>query len=380
MFDFTYQNPVIIHFGKDSLKNLPLEIKKYGSTAMLVYGGESLKKYGHYQKIVDVLLNENIKIIDFGGNTRPSYQRVLDAIQIAQDEHVDVILGIGGSSVMDMAKIIGFGVKNKDLWSFLSEEKSNKDFDMLPVGEIPTYPSGGSEVDSAAEIDYFETGEHGALYGKYPKFAILYPEFSYSVSPKETTYGALVAFAQLSSSYFGGESSIADGLIESVLKQVLLNLDIVLNKPNDYDARANLMWASALNTLGILNRGKKSLWSIYASESIAEDILKIQYRYAIAIIFPKWLKAIVKHYPMNGLSYMKNVMHVDPLDKTDQQIIEEGLIKLENMFKEYGIATSYKEFAQYEVNDQFLDLVHQTIEEDDVLSKQEVEEMFVQCL
>ena len=102
---------------------------------------------------------------------------------------------------MDMAKIIAFGVKNDNLWDYLSHKLSPKGKEALPVGEIPTFPSGGSEVDSAAEIDDFESGEHGALYGMSPSFAILNPEFTFSVDKRNTAYGALVTFAQACSCY-----------------------------------------------------------------------------------------------------------------------------------------------------------------------------------
>lgn len=134
---------------------------------------------------------------------------------------MDVVLGIGGSVCMDMAKVIAFGVKNDNLWDYLSGKVPPDGLDMLPVGEIPTFPSGGSEVDAAAEIEDHESGERGSLYGRYPSFAILNPELTYSVNQKETAYGAMVTFAQLFSNYFGGSSRISEGFSETVMRTIL---------------------------------------------------------------------------------------------------------------------------------------------------------------
>lgn len=380
MKDFDFNNPVRIHFGHTSLSKLPEEIKRYGTKVLLVYGGGSIKKYGHYQAITEELEKSNLSFIDFGGNILPSYAKVLEAIDIVKQEKIDVILGVGGSTVMDMAKIIAFGAKNDNLWAYLSEELPNEACDMLPVGEIPTFPSGGSEVDSAAEIDDYETGEHGALYGRYPSFAILNPAFSYSINPKETAYGALVSFAQASSAYFGGESPIADGLSESVLRQILKDVEVALKDPENYDARANLMWASALTTIGILNRGKEGYWSMYASESLAENLFGIPYRYATAVIFPKWLKAISDHEPNKAVQYMTRVLNVDPEGKDAKQIIEEGVYRIQAVFERFGIASNYKEFKDYIVDEELMRKIETIAEDDDVLSKKEVIDMFVKCL
>jgi alcohol dehydrogenase YqhD (iron-dependent ADH family) len=379
MLNFSYSNPVTIHFGSDALEKLPEEIKKYGTRVMLVYGGNSLKSSGNYEKITDVLLKNQISYVDFGGNITPSYAKVIEAISICREENVDVVLGIGGSVCMDMAKIIAFGVKNHNLWDYLSGELSPKDKEMLPVGEIPTFPSGGSEVDAAAEIEDHENGVRGSLYGKYPSFAILNPELTYSVNQRETAYGALVTFAQLFSSYFGGNSKIAEGFCETVMRTVLDSLTVVLNNPKDYEARADLMWASAVNTFGLLRCGKESAWSLYGCETIAEELFHVNYRQAVAVLFPKWLKAISKHYSDATYNFAVNVMKVDPNSKSKIQVIEDGIAATENVYKLYGIAATFNEITEVSEKEVIIETL-QEFEDDDVLTREEVKDMILECI
>jgi alcohol dehydrogenase YqhD (iron-dependent ADH family) len=379
LLNFSYNNPVTIHFGRDSLEKLPKEIKKYGKRVLLVYGGNSLKSSGNYEKITDVLTKNQISYVDFWGNKVPSYQKVLEAIKICKQENVDVVIGIGGSSCMDMAKVIAFGVKNDNLWDYLSGKLSPNEREMLPVGEIPTFPSGGSEVDAAAEIEDYERSVRASLYGKYPSFAILNPEFTYSVDQRDTAYGAMVTLAQAFSNYFGGTSKIAEGFCETVMRTILDNVAISLKNPSDYEARANLMWASAVTTSGMLRCGKESAWSLYASEEIAEELFHVSYREAVAVIFPKWLRAISQHYSDAVFNYAVHVMKVDASDKSKIQIIEEGIAATQSIYSRCGIAITYNEIAEVPEKEVILKSLKKA-SDDDVLTREEVKDMIFKCI
>ena len=379
MTNYMYMNPVIIHFGKDSVKQLPEEIKKYGSRVILIYGGSSLKASGNYDIITDELSRNGISWVDFGGNTKPSYQKVLEAIELCKNENVDVVIGIGGCSCMDMAKIIAFGVKNDNLWDYLSHKLSPVGKETLPIGEIPTFPSGGSEVDFAAEIDDLVSVEHGALYGIYPTFAILNPLFTFSVDRRNTAYGALVSFAQACSCYLSGKDMIADGFCETVLKTIMQNLKTVLDTPDDYEARASLMWASALTTSGILNCSKESSWSLYASEGFAEKLFGINYREAVAVIFPKWLRMIAQNHAENVYRYAINVLLVEPASRTQQEVIEEGIEKTKEFFKQCGIAVTYNQITELPDKEK-IDRALESAQADDMLSAEQVKEMILNCI
>lgn len=379
MLNFSYHNPVMIHFGSDALEKLPGEILKYGKRALLVYGGSSLKSSGNYDRITEVLTKNQISYVDFGGNVTPSYAKVVEAVKLSRQEDVDVVLGIGGSVCMDMAKVIAFGVKNDNLWDYLSGKLPHKGLEMLPVGEIPTFPSGGSEVDAAAEIEDHESGERGSLYGRYPSFAILNPELTYSVNQKETAYGAMVTFAQLFSNYFGGSSRISEGFCETVMRTILDATPVALNNPSDYESRANLMWASAVNTLGMLNRGKESAWSLYGCETIAEELFHVNYRQAVAGIFPKWLRAMSNHFGDEVYNYAVKVMKVDPDPRTRIQVIEAGITLTEDVFRKYGIPGTFNDIAEVPETDAILEAL-EAFEDDDILTREEVKEMILRSI
>ncbi|WP_287822456.1 iron-containing alcohol dehydrogenase [Clostridium sp.] len=379
MLNFSYNNPVTIHFGSDALEKLPKEIKKYGKRVLLVYGRNSLKSSGNYEKITDVLIKNQISYVDFGGNVTPSYAKVLEAVKICKEENVDMIISIGGSVCMDMAKVIAFGAKNDNLWDYLSGKLSPNHREMLHVGEIPTFPSGGSEVDAAAEIEDHERGARGSLYGKYPSFAILNPELTYSVNQKETAYGAMVTFAQVFPHYFGGSSKIAEGFGETVMRTILVNVAIVLKNPSDYEARSNLMWASAVNTLGILSCGKERPWSLYGCETIEEEIFHVNYREAVAVLFPKWLRAVSKHYSDTVYNYAVRVMNVDANGKDKIQVVEEGIAATESIYRQYGIAVTFNEIAEVPEKETILEALKE-FEDDDVLTREGVKDMILKCI
>lgn len=378
MKNFSYNNPVTIHFGSDALEKLPMEIKKHGNKVLLVYGGNSLRASGNYEKITNVLTSNGIDYLDFGGNVTPSYAKALEAISLCRKENVKVVLGIGGSVCMDLSKVIAFGVKNDNLWDYLSGKLTPEDKEMLPVGEIPTFPSGGSEVDAAAEIEDHENGVRGSLYGKYPSFAILNPELTYSVNQRETAYGALVTFGQAFSSYFGGSSKIAEGFGETVMRTIVDSVGIALESPSDYEARANLMWASSVTTFGMLRSGKESAWSLYGCETIAEELFHVSYRIAVAVIFPKWLRAVSRHYSDAVYNYAVRVMNVDPAGKSKSQTIEEGIKATEEMYRKYGIAAVFNEIAHVPDRDEIAQRL-QYFEEDDMLTRDEIKEMILKC-
>lgn len=310
MDDFQLNIPTKVFFGKDALDHLG-EICS-SKKVLLVYGGSSLKNSGTYSLIVESLKNNNNKIIDFGGHKLPSYQEIEKGIDICKKEEVDVVIGAGGCTCMDMAKIIAFGVKNRGLWSYLLQEKDPTGKQTLPIIEIPTYPSGGSEVDYAAECDDFVNSKHGSLYGIYPTYALINPEFSYSLNKELTAYSGIVGFIQTAAQYFGNPS-ISKEMVKAVLKSALTNLEIAYNHPQDYEARAALMWVSSLSTIGILGCGLRDPYGyeIYSLEGVFEKI-GLQYREALTMYFPRFLTLMSRHYSLDIASFYVDIFNIDP--------------------------------------------------------------------
>jgi len=379
MNDFYYANPAHLYFGRSAVEELPALIGEH--KVMLVYGGKSAKVNGAYDTITRVLRENHILWVDFGGNTEPSYQKALEGIELCKDEKIGCIIGVGGCTCMDLAKIIAFGAKNENLWGYLSFEipVTGKE-DHLLIGAIPTYPSGGSEADEAAEIDDLERGVHGSLYGIHADFSILNPEFTYSLSKEQTAYAAMVTFAQASICYLGGYSPIAEGFTRTVLDAIRSSVQAALFDPKNYEARATQMWASALTTLGILSCGKDKswAWSFYSDLEIIRQCMPISYRQAMTVLFPRWLEAQAVHHGDDVRRYMVSVMGVNgglPV----QSAVQEGVQRLIGLFESVGLPMTYRAFGKTPTQDE-LESASAAAEQDSALSKEELTGMYLACM
>lgn len=329
MEQFDYENPVKIRFGKGVLEELGTLVQN--KKVLLVYGSSSLKKSGAYDRIVSELEKGGNTVVDFGGISAPSYQKILEGIKIVQKEGISAVVGAGGCTAMDMAKIIAFGAVNPGLWSYLQLEKDPSGKKHLFTVEIPTYPSGGSEVDAAAECDDEATGKHGSLYGSYPDVALIDPELSYSLNGEMTAYSGFVSFCQLSTNYIGNTSVLVKGMIEKALKELLNATEKAMKEPEDYEARASLSWGSVLSTQGFLSAFNYSNLggAIYGMEGVAEEYGPMPYRKAIALYFPRFLVLLARWHPAEIRDYCVHVLDVDPeLDAKEAALAgEEKLIE-----------------------------------------------------
>lgn len=381
MNDFNFSTSIKFYFGKNAMNELAGLVKPHTNKVMLVYGGASAKSNGAYAAVTDKLTEAGIAYVDFGGNRIPSYQQALKAIDICVKENVGCVIGIGGSVCMDMAKVIAFGAKHadEDLWHcFYDVIEYDEDEPHLLVGAIPTYPSGGSEADTAAEIDNEETGQHGSLSGIGPDFSILNPEFSYTLDKEATAYAALTTFVQVSTAYLGGSSPISEKMSESVLEIILDSMRAALDNPEDYDARAGQMWASALCTMGILSCGK-DLWgySIYSEIEVIRQAMGISYRQAITVLFPRWLKAHSASHGEDVRHYLVSVFGVDG-SLSVEEAVNEGVQRIIELFESFGLPMTYNAFGKVPSPEQ-LEEGYARAEEEFSLSKEEIMKMYMEC-
>lgn len=380
MNNFCFRTPVNVYFGRDSLRELVPLVEKHTNKVMLVYGGGSVKTNGAYASVTAALAAGSISWVDFGGNKEPFYEKVTEAIAICQDEQVGCVIGIGGCTCMDMAKIIAFGARNNDLWDFLSGKQSAQGKEHLLIGVILTYPSGGSEVDEAAEIDNLQTGDHGTLLGVYADFSILNPEFSMSLDRKNIAYAAMVTFVQASICHLGGCSAISEAFTQQILSIVQSSAADAISNPDNYEARANQMWASALTTMGILSCGKDKswAWSIYNDLELIRLCMKLTYREAITVMFPRWLKAISVRHGEDVRRYMVAVMGV--VDNLPiRESIDEGVTRIINLFTELGLPMTYNEFGEIPTSLMLRDAADDLAEESD-LTTEEMVTLYLDCM
>lgn len=355
MKDFHFKVPMNVYFGKNAMENMPAEIKPHTNKVMLVYGGGSIKRNGAYDQIISVLNNAGIEYVDFGGNTNPWYSNVLKGVELARKENVGCVIGIGGSTCMDMAKIIAVGVKHDNLWEKLTSDPYTADQPRLLVGAIPTFPSGGSEAGFGAEVDDEKTGKHGSLYAFAPDFSILNPEFSFTLDPLATAYGAMVTFIQVSLNHLGGEFALTERITEAILDVIRESAETAIKEPENYEARANQMYASTFGTNGIPAKGKEIGWSyeMYDYSGVMRKLMGLAYRQGFTVIFPSWLKAEAKYHGEEVKKYLVRVWGVDDSLPT-AEACEKGVQIIKDYFVSLGIPMKYNAYGPLPTDEEMI--------------------------
>ncbi|MGN1181656.1 MAG: iron-containing alcohol dehydrogenase [Faecalibacillus sp.] len=359
MKDFNYYCPTKVIFGKDS--HLELANRCKNKKVLLMYGGQSFKKNGLYELFISLLKQNDIPYVEFGGITDKNYETYLKGIDICRNEEVTCVIGVGGAIIMDMAKIIAFGAKHNDLNTYLSQKIKANNHEKLFTILIPTYPSTGSETDDIADAVTRE-GKEGRLKGIFADYAILNPEFTYSLDRKNTALSAMVTFIQASVYYFDNNNQIAKGFAKTVLKTVLDSYETLLKNTDDYEARANIMWASAIITMGVLDIGMNSsyAWSVYSLGAIPCQLHHLSYREGVTLMYPYWLK-YMSDYHMDDIKQL--FIEILDIDQTlsDKEIIEKGCQKIKQLMDKGGIPTKSTVYGSMPEEKR----VNETIDEND---------------
>jgi len=347
MDDFSFNNTTKIIFGKNSLDNLANEIKNYGTKILLHYGQSSIKKIGLYNKIVKILNENNIEFVELSGvKPNPRLSLVHKGIDICKKEKVDLILAVGGGSVIDSAKAIAMGVEYEgDVWDFLTTDKMPSK--ALPIGTILTIPAAGSEASTGCVI----TKEEGMLKRAvnseliYPKFSILNPEIAYTLPKSEVANGVTDILSHLMERYFTNTKNveITDRLIESTMKTIINNAPKVLDNMQNYEAWSEIMWAGTIAHNNLLNTGRVGDWASHGIEHEISGIYDIAHGAGLAIVFPAWMKYVYKHDVNRFVQFASRVWNVDVDYFNLEKTALKGIFKLEEFFRSIGQFTKLSE-------------------------------------
>ncbi|MDO5018590.1 MAG: iron-containing alcohol dehydrogenase [Lagierella massiliensis] len=294
MKDFTFDISTKILFGKDQIKNLPKEIKKYGNRVLLVYGKNSIKKLGIYDEIVNIFNKEDITLFELEGVVpNPRIDKVREGVSLVKENNIDFVLAVGGGSVIDTAKLIAVSSNEVfDPWDIVIKKETAKSG--LPIGVILTLSATGSEMDDSSVITNEETGQKLGWASSFarPKFAIMNPEYTYSVNSYHTSAGIADIMSHTMENYFtlNDGAYLQDRMSEGVLKTCIKYGPIAMENPKDYDARANLMWAGSWAINGLLDSGKDTAWSVHPMEHELSAKRDITHGVGLAILTPYWLE------------------------------------------------------------------------------------------
>lgn len=317
MNNFVYHIPTKVYFGENTLGNLGKELSAFGKKVLLCYGGGSIKITGLYDKIISELNNAGLQYFELSGiQPNPRVTSVKQGAEICKREKIDVILAVGGGSVIDCAKFIGAAAfYNGDPWD-LSTKKAPIT-DCLPIVTVLTLAATGSEMDPTGVISNNDTNDKlgGGAFVMLPRVSFLDPSNTFTVSAYQTACGSVDIMSHIFEVYFHMDNDLymLDGFMEVLLKTVIKFAPIAMKHPDNYEARANLMWTSSWAINGFINGGKNHSWSCHPMEHELSAFYDITHGLGLAILTPRWLEfclndATLPRYKQFGV----NVFGIDP--------------------------------------------------------------------
>ncbi len=346
MQNFDYQTPTRLIFGKGVITKLPEVMKQFGSKILLTYGGGSIKKLGLYDKVRELL--DGSEIFELCGiQPNPKYDpSVLEGVRLCKENNIDVILAVGGGSVLDCSKAIAAGaLYDGDPWDLITYKTIGKA--SLPIVDILTLAATGSEYDPGAVISRTETNDKIGYMdsNNYPAVSILDPTYTFTVSKKQTAAGCADAMNHIMEQYFCEDSTLLnDGFMEAALKSLMVNARKCLDNPEDYTARAEMMLDCTYGCNGIYSLGNSySGWPCHGMEHALSAYYDITHGEGLAIITPRWMKHILSEKTVDRfVKYGTNVFGIDStLDKFE--IADKAIAETYSFFESIGIPMHLKE-------------------------------------
>lgn len=344
---FYYYNPTKLVFGKDSVSRITESLPEHVKKLLLHYGGGSIKRSGLYDQIMKILKEKDIEVVEFSGVTpNPKLSLVREGIKLCKEEKVDFILAVGGGSVIDSSKSIAAGVYAEgDVWDLYVQGKALTK--ALPIGVVLTISASGSESSNATIITNEETKQKLGLEDDLlrPKFAILNPELTLTLSERQTFAGAVDILSHVMERYFTNTENVelTDNLCEGTMRAVISNAYKLLENPNDYNARAEIMLCGTMAHSGILGLGRDEDW---ASHRIGHEITALYgttHGVTLAMILPAWMKYVYKKNIDRFVQFAKNVFNIDAESKTDEEVALTGIERFEEFLKDINIPVKLKD-------------------------------------
>ncbi|MBU5426077.1 iron-containing alcohol dehydrogenase [Tissierella pigra] len=347
MLNFNYNIPTRVFFGEGKIEVLGKQIKKYGSRVLLTYGGGSIKKIGLYDKVISILKENNIPYFELSGiEPNPRVESVIEGVKICRENNIDFILAVGGGSTIDCSKVIGAAYYyDGNPWDLVIGK--SKVENVLPIGTILTLSATGSEMDAGAVITNLETNQKYGIghSGMFPKFSILDPTYTYTVSKYQTASGVADIISHTLEEYFSNVKGayLQDRLAEGILKTCIKYGRIAIDEPTNYEARANLMWASSLAINGLIGYGKDSAWTVHPLEHELSAYYDITHGVGLAILTPHWMEHVLDQDNLwKFVEYGVNVWDIDR-NLDDMEIAKKSIEKTSEFFKSLGIPMTLKE-------------------------------------
>ena len=341
--NFTYSNPTRLHFGPDALDSLAGELTHYGKKVQLIYGGGSIKKNGIYDQVVAILKAAGKEIYeDAGVMPNPTVEKLNEGCRIARENHVDLLLAVGGGSCCDYAKGVAASAWcQEDPWEKYYVRMEEVDNPILPVGCVLTMVGTGSEMNGGSVITNHKTKlKIGRVFGEelFPKFSILNPEYTYTLPKYQMVAGIYDIMNHITEQYFSGDDDCtSDYLMEGLMRSLIHSSREAVENPRNYEARSNLMWIAtwALNTL--VAKGKATDWMVHMIGQSVGAYTDATHGMTLSAVSLPYYRHILPYGVHQFKKFAVNVWAVRPEGKSDQEIGREGLAAMEAWMKEIGL-------------------------------------------
>lgn len=388
MQNFEFYAPTKVVFGKQAEEQLGKLIKEQECKKVLIhYGGNSAKKSGLLNRIMESLEKEGIEYVTLGGVVpNPHLSKVYEGIELCKKEGVDFILAVGGGSVIDSGKAIGYGMTNEgDVWDFY--EKKRKPKACLPIGAVLTIAAAGSEMSDSSVI----TNENGwlkrGLSSNYCRcrFAVMNPELTYTLPAYQTASGCVDIMMHTMERYFTKETEtgLTDGISESLLRTVMQSARTLKEEPENYDARAQVMWASSLSHNGLTGCGTIGDWSCHQLEHELGGMFDVAHGAGLAAVWGSWARYVYQEKPERFAQFAVNVMGVTNDYSNPEKTALEGIKRMEEFYRAIDMPTSVHEMGVDLTEEQIKELAHKctfmetrTIGQFKVLDKNDIENIY----
>lgn len=348
ILDFTFHNPTKIYFGKTALDNLSAELAHYGENILLVYGKSAIKRIGLYDKVLEILTASHKKVTELGGiKPNPTYTQVLQGARLVRENNIDLILAIGGGSTIDCAKAISVSAYCEgDPWQKYwidSEDVTNA---IVPVGSILTMTGTASEMNGGSVItNEDEMLKNGRVFPPtvYPKFSILNPEYTLSVSAYQMASGIFDAMSHLMEQYFSGtDDNTTDYLIEGILKSLIHSAKIAMKNPADYEARSNIMWCATLGLNYIAGVSKTQDWEVHMIEHQVGAYTDCTHGAGLAVVSIPYYRYICEYGLDKFVRFAQNIWDIKTEGISKERAAELGIEKLADFIKELNLPTTLR--------------------------------------
>ncbi|MEW9699385.1 iron-containing alcohol dehydrogenase [Paenibacillus sp. SI8] len=358
MNTFAFYNPTTLYFGSGQLEKLTTEVPKYGKNVLLVYGGGSIKQNGIYENVLKLLKGVDANVIELSGvEPNPRLTTVHRGVELCRSQQIDLILAVGGGSVIDCAKAIAVGAKYEgDFWDIVTRKAAATG--ALPLGTVLTIAATGSEMNSGSVITNWETKEKygwGSPYA-FPKFSILDPAHTASLPANQTVYGIVDIMSHVFEQYFhhGSNTPVQDGFSETILRTVIDTAPRLLQDLQNFEERATILYSGTMALNGVLSMGIRGDWATHNLEHAVSAVHDIPHGGGLAILFPNWMTHTLDANVGRFKQFAQHVFGIDAAGKTDRQVAEEGIAALRQFFNSIGAPAR---LADYDIDDSTIELM-----------------------